>query len=85
MTDTRIERGPQAETRCRLELMDRLGREAVAEHEATTRAGGATSFDPSRPWNTAWQTARNHEAFWGEEVIEPGMLILKKVVGINEG
>ena len=74
----------QAETRCRLELMDRLRREAVAEHEATTRAGGSSSFDPLRPWNTAWQKATNHEAFWREEVIEPGMLILTKVVGLND-
>ena len=43
----------QAETRCRLELMDRLRREAVAEHEATVRAGGVSNFDPARPWNTA--------------------------------
>ena len=74
----------QAETRCRLELMDRLRREAVAEHEATTRAGGSSSFDPLRPWNTAWQKATNHEAFWREEVIEPGMLSLTKVVGLND-
>ena len=64
--------------------MDRLRREAVAEHEATTRAGGSSSFDPLRPWNTAWQKATNHEAFWREEVIEPGMLILTKVVGLND-
>eukprot|EP00435_Cladocopium_sp_Y103_P060722 s646_g22.t1 len=74
----------QAETRCRLELMDRLRREAVAEHEAVTKAGGVSAFDPARPWNTAWQKATNHEVFWREEVIEPGMLILTKVAGLNE-
>eukprot|EP00435_Cladocopium_sp_Y103_P030898 s1069_g7.t1 len=74
----------QAETRCRLELMDRLRREATAEHEAAIRAGGTSSFDPQRPWNTAWLRAVNHEAFWREEVIEPGMLILTKVAGVNE-
>eukprot|EP00435_Cladocopium_sp_Y103_P045514 s2395_g13.t1 len=74
----------QAETRCRLELMDRLRREAVAEHEATIRAGGVSTFDTDRPWNAAWLKATNHEAFWREEVIEPGMLILTKVAGLNE-
>ena len=74
----------QAESRCRLELMDRLRREAVSEHETTTAAGGHSSFDPDRPWNTAWQRAANHEAFWREEVIEPGMLILTKISGLNE-
>ena len=74
----------QAESRCRLELMDRLRREAVAEHETIIAAGGVPSFDENRPWNTAWQRAANHEAFWREEVIEPGMLILIKVSGLNE-
>lgn len=74
----------QAESRCRLELMDRLRREAVAEHEATITAGGISQFDTTRPWNTAWQRAANHEAFWREEVIEPGMLILTKVSGLND-
>ena len=64
--------------------MDRLRREAVAEHEATVRAGGVSNFDPARPWNTAWLRATNQEAFWREEVIEPGMLLLTKVAGLNE-
>eukprot|EP00435_Cladocopium_sp_Y103_P033053 s1409_g8.t1 len=74
----------QAESRCRLELMDRLRREAVAEHDTIVAAGGISSFEPDRPWNTAWQRAANHEAFWREEVIEPGMLILTKISGLNE-
>lgn len=74
----------QAESRCRLELMDRLRREAVAEHEATISAGGVSTFDVAKPWNTAWQRAANHEAFWREEVIEPGMLILTKVSGLGD-
>eukprot|EP00435_Cladocopium_sp_Y103_P067260 s724_g29.t1 len=74
----------QAESRCRLELMDRLRREAVAEHETVIAAGGISSFEPDRPWNTAWQKAANHEVFWREEVIEPGMLILTKISGLNE-
>lgn len=74
----------QAESRCRLELMDRLRREAVSEHEAITRAGGVSTFDVNRPWNTAWSRAVSDETFWREEVLEPGMLILTKVSGLNE-
>ena len=74
----------QAESRCRLELMDRLRREAVAEHESILSAGGVSKFDVTRPWNTAWQKATNCESFWREEVIEPGMLILTKTAGLNE-
>lgn len=47
----------QAESRCRLEHMDRLRREAVAEHDEITKNGGISSFDPKRPWNTAWRKA----------------------------
>ena len=45
----------QAETRCRLELMDCFGRELVAEHERVTRAGGVSdfNFNTSHPWNSA--------------------------------
>ena len=74
----------QAESRCRLELMDRIRRELAAEHEEAVKNGSTTSFDPGRPWNMAWQRAVNDEAFWREEVIEPGMLILTKVAGIND-
>ena len=62
----------QAEARCRLELMDRLRREAVAEHETVVKSGGASSFDVAKPWSTAWMRAVAQEDFWRAEVIEPG-------------
>ena len=74
----------QAESRCRLEFMDRVKRELAAEHEEATRNGTTTPFDPARPWNLAWQRAVSDESFWREEVIEPGMLILTKVAGLND-
>ena len=74
----------QAESRCRLELMDRLRRESAAESDAIVRAGGVSTYDASRPWNGAWLKAANHESFWREEVIEPAMLILTKVAGLND-
>ena len=51
----------QAESRCRLDLMDRLRREAVVEHETIIAAGGVSSFNENRPWNTAWPRAANPE------------------------
>ena len=74
----------QADVRCRLELMERLRREAASEYEEAKRSGGTTSFDPSRPWNYTWLKAIAAEGFWREEVIEPGILLLTKVAGLND-
>ena len=71
----------QADVRCRLELMERIRRTIQAEHAAGAAPSG---FDPARPWNLVWQRAAADETFWREEVIEPSLLILTKVAGLNE-
>ena len=74
----------QADVRCRLELMERTKRQLAAAHEAAPSSGGATQYDPNRPWNMVWQSVIADEAFWRVEVIEPGMLILTKVANAGE-
>ena len=70
----------QSDVRCRLELMERIRRTLQAEYDA----GQAPDFDPKRPWNAVWQRAVQDETFWREEVMEPSLLILTKVAGLNE-
>ena len=81
----------QADNRCRLELAERIRRQILAEEEALKQShtgGGAPpkvpGFDPKRPWNLVYQRAIAMESYWREEVIEPSILVLTKVSGLQD-
>lgn len=74
----------QADVRFRLELLERVKRECAAEHDLATQNGSSTPYDPNRPWNYTWQKALSMDSFWREEVVEPSLLLLTKVAGVNE-
>lgn len=74
----------QADVRFRLELIERVRRECAAEHEIAVQNGGTTKWDPKKPWSYAWRKALALDGFWREEVVEPALLLLTKVAGLNE-
>ena len=78
----------QADTRFRLELVDRVRRQVQAEEEELKKAQGQGAklpgYDPTRPWNYIYQKAINLESYWREEVVEPSMLVLTKISGLGE-
>ena len=74
----------QADVRFRLEFLERVKRECAAEHDQAVKNGSTTPFDPQRPWNYTWQKALSFDSFWREEVVEPSMLLLTKVAGMND-
>ena len=82
----------QADVRCRLEAMDRIRRQILAEQEQLNNAHAVVpgpvptvpGFEPNRPWNLVIQRAVSDDEFWREEVIEPGMMVLTKVSGLND-
>ena len=74
----------QADVRCRLEHMERLKRDLVAEHEKITNAGGTSTFNPKRPWNAVFAKAIADETFWREEVVEPCMMVITRISNASE-
>ena len=78
----------QADTRFRLELVDRVRRQVQAEFEELKKAQGQSAkipgYDPARPWNYVYQRAINLESYWREEVVEPSMLVLTRISGLGE-
>ena len=82
----------QADTRFRLEMVDRIRRQIQAEEESLKAAHGTSpgsppkvvGYDPKRPWNLAYQRGINLESYWREEVIEPAMMVLTKITGLGE-
>ena len=79
-------------SRCRLELFERLKRQIMAEQESLAKAHGTSAgpppavagFDPTRPWNLVLQRAINNEEYWREEVVEPSIMVLTKVSGLGD-
>ena len=84
----------QADVRCRLEAFERIRRQIATEQEMLRKehvANGGTGdppkvpgCDPARPWNLVFQRAVQDDAFWREEVVEPGVMVLTKISGLNE-
>ena len=82
----------QADSRFRLEMVERIRRQIQAEEEALRVAHGSSpgpppkvaGYDDKRPWNLAYQRGIALESYWREEVIEPAMMVLTKISGIGE-
>ena len=82
----------QADTRFRLEMVERIRRQIQAEEEALRVAHGSSTgpapkvagYDSKRPWNLAYQRGIALESYWREEVIEPAMMVLTKISGVGE-
>jgi hypothetical protein len=68
----------QADTRTRLEHMERLHRHVTAEHERITKSGGVSTFDAKRPWNAVWMRAVDDAQWWRNELEEPALIILNR-------
>jgi hypothetical protein len=68
----------QADTRMRLEQMDRLLRAAAANHDRATREGKTSDFKPERPWNSVWLDSINDGNWWRYELEEPALLHLNR-------
>ena len=74
----------QADNRCRLEHMERTRRSLQSVHEEAVSKGATTDYDDSRPWNLVFRKVISDESFWRDQVVEPALLVLTKVAGINE-
>jgi hypothetical protein len=68
----------QADVRCRSELMDRLRFRLQALHNAALQCTPpkATTFDPTRPWDSVWAAALADTEFWSEEFSHDALLII---------
>ena len=77
-----------------MEAFERIRRQIATEQEMLRKehvANGGTGdppkvpgYDPARPWNLVFQRAVQDDAFWREEVVEPGVMVLTKISGLNE-
>ena len=74
----------QADNRCRLEHMERTRRILQAAHEEARSNGATTEYDDARPWNLVFKKVVSDDAFWRDQVLEPALLVLTKVAGLNE-
>ena len=70
----------QADNRCRLEHMERTRRALQSAREE----GSSTDCGDARPWNLVFRRVISDESFWRDEVVEPALLVLTKVAGLNE-
>ena len=72
----------QADTRFRQEHVDRCRRRAATLHDKARMASGTTEFEPSRPWNYAYQLGtQDHSglgSWWHKEYSEIAVLILTR-------
>jgi len=73
----------QADTRARLEHLPRKRLELLKEHQDATSAGGATAYEPDRPWNLSLSCVAKDDRFWAHEFIEPAMIILSEGKGVR--
>lgn len=68
----------------RLEHMERTRRTLQSAHEEATAKGATTDYDDARPWNLVFRRVIADESFWRDQVVEPALLVLTKVAGLNE-
>ena len=66
----------QADVRARLEEWPRIRLELKRAHQVATAAGGATTYDDTRPWNEALRLLSERDRFWTDEFIEPAVMIM---------
>ena len=67
----------------RLEHLPRKRLELLKEHQDATSAGGATAYEPDRPWNLSLSCVAKDDRFWAHEFIEPAMIILSEGKGVR--
>jgi hypothetical protein len=70
----------QADSRMRLEQMERLHRKASQAKAKAIRAGGDTDFKPDRPWDYVWSAAVADSGFWKEELEEVALLLINRKI-----
>jgi hypothetical protein len=66
----------QTDVRARLELTERIRREAMAAQSRAGKAGLAHDFDPAKPWEYVYlQLINGSDSWWKEELEDPCLLI----------
>lgn len=56
---------------------------AAKDNEKALRAGGATDYQPQKPWEWVWNQLVQEQEFWHREVEEPCILLLAKTQNLN--
>ena len=74
----------QADTRARQEHLPRQRTIAIEKHSTATTLGHASTFDASRPWETAMQMVIADQNFWKMELEEPCFFALTRVGSVAE-
>jgi len=68
----------QADTRFRLEHIERTRRNLADAHQKAIMANGTTPFEVKRPWNYTFQISLNDASWWALEFVEPAMLFITR-------
>ena len=73
----------QADTRARLEHMPRIRLKLHQQHVEAKALGTTTAYDEARPWNMAMQVMCNDDKFWGQEFVEPALIVLSEAKNVG--
>jgi len=68
----------QADTRFRLEHIERTRRNLADAHQKAVMASGTTPYEVKRPWNYTFQVSLNDASWWALEFVEPAMLFITR-------
>ena len=73
----------QADTRARLEHMPRIRLKLHQQHVEAKALGTTTAYDEARPWNMSMQVMCNDDKFWGQEFVEPALIVLSEAKNLG--
>ena len=74
----------QADTRFRMEHLERTRRLTVAKHELALLGGSTTLYDAAKPWKQSWVDGMADKEWWADEFVEPAMLFLTRTARLNQ-
>ena len=73
----------QSDTRARLEHMPRMRLKLHQQFVEAKALGTTTAFDETGPWNLAMQAICNDDKFWGQEFVEPALIVLSEAKNVG--
>ena len=68
-----------ADVRMRSEQFERLRWKSERDHATAGTAGGASDYDPAKPWGTVFAMAVANEEWWNENLQRLAMLYLTRI------